>query len=162
MCPGTCADFLCNDCRKAARDDKQGAANYATLCDAVCATSMGVHDACAQARGTRAQLAKAEGDAEAHRLRCVSLGEQLEKVKRDELESDRRLREALDEIEALRALVDAAVKFEFGEGETRVAVIRIAGPASAWWVCPRDKDTERADTRDEAVARARVLAKGAT
>lgn len=25
MCPGTCADFLCGDCRKAAQDDKRAA-----------------------------------------------------------------------------------------------------------------------------------------
>jgi hypothetical protein len=54
----------------------------------------------------RAQLAKAEGDAEAHRLRCASLERQLEASKRAELESDRRAREAEARIAILLPTVE--------------------------------------------------------
>lgn len=62
------------------------------------------------------------------------------------------------ERDALRSLVDCATRFDIGD----VRIIRIAGPASMWWVCPRDKDHEMVDTRDAAIARARDLAKEST
>lgn len=48
--------------------------------------------------GLRASLAKAEGDAEAHRMRCDSLALQLEAWKRRGLESDERAIKAETEL----------------------------------------------------------------
>lgn len=58
------------------------------------ASSMAVGRANELADDLRAQLTKAEADAEAHRLRCVSLETQLEMWKRRGLESDERAEEA--------------------------------------------------------------------
>jgi hypothetical protein len=71
----------------------------------------------------RNALAKAEGDAEAHRMRCASLETQLAEWKRAGLESDRRAHEAEAALERFVGAVAAAERDALVDLDARVSTL---------------------------------------